>query len=303
MELQTSASQIYSAEKTMEVTTPVNVSAEQTFQNCNMLPSSPDSDSYSSGKTFQNCNIMLGTSIPAENSFQTCSIGQGKPIGRSIGMIPCTKTFCHAIPPRKSNDWIPFNGTYFKFSSRLDSFKNWPYSFKLGPIDMAKAGFYYLNQQDIVTCFHCGVTLSNWVSVINIKEEHRKHSPTCNYLKMVYDSDFLDLTCFGINTSYTTGLSPWGLPDMLWENEWTPFNTAKVNYRKRLNTFSTWPIQMKQLPHEMVDSGFYYTGEGDRVTCFYCGVTVLNWEIIDEAFSEHKKHSADCKFINMISTI
>ena len=35
-------------------------------------------------------------------------------------------------------------------------------------------------------------------------------------------------------------------------------------------------------------SGFYYTGCGDRVTCFYCGIILHNWEHADNVDMEHK---------------
>ena len=31
----------------------------------------------------------------------------------------------------------------------------------------------------------------------------------------------------------------------------------------------------------MIESGFYYTSCGDRVTCFHCGITLRNWEHAD----------------------
>ena len=39
----------------------------------------------------------------------------------------------------------------------------------------------------------------------------------------------------------------------------------------------------------MIPSGFYYTGCGDRVTCFHCGITLHNWEHADDVDMEHKK--------------
>ena len=38
----------------------------------------------------------------------------------------------------------------------------------------------------------------------------------------------------------------------------------------------------------MIESGFYYTGCGDRVTCFHYGRTLRNWEQADDVDLEHK---------------
>ena len=53
----------------------------------------------------------------------------------------------------------------------------------------------------------------------------------------------------------------------------------------------------------MIESGFYYTGYGDRVTCFHCGITLRNWEHADNVDMEHKKHSPECKYLLMFKRI
>ena len=40
----------------------------------------------------------------------------------------------------------------------------------------------------------------------------------------------------------------------------------------------------------MIASGFYYTGCGDCVTCFHCGITLRNWAHADDVDMEHKKN-------------
>ena len=47
----------------------------------------------------------------------------------------------------------------------------------------------------------------------------------------------------------------------------------------------------------MIESEFYCTGCGDRVTCFHCGITLCNWEHADNVDMEHKKHSPECKYL------
>ena len=53
----------------------------------------------------------------------------------------------------------------------------------------------------------------------------------------------------------------------------------------------------------MIQSGFYYTGCGDRVTCFHCGITLRNWEHADNVDMEHKKHSPECKYLQMLYSV
>ena len=81
---------------------------------------------------------------------------------------------------------------------------------------------------------------------------------------------------------------------------WTPFNVEMANSTDRSHTFITWPKQMSQKRHEMVSSGFYYTGRGDVVQCFHCGLALKHWDSTDCVDSEHRKYAADCKFLLMV---
>ena len=81
---------------------------------------------------------------------------------------------------------------------------------------------------------------------------------------------------------------------------WTPFNMEMANSTDRSNTFITWPKQMSQKRHEMVTSGFYYTGRGDVVQCFHCGLALKHWDSTDCVDAEHRKYAADCKFLLMV---
>ena len=80
---------------------------------------------------------------------------------------------------------------------------------------------------------------------------------------------------------------------------WTPYNEHMASPVNRGETFITWPKQIAQKPAEMVVSGFYYTGRGDVVQCFYCGIFLKHWTPTDDAESEHAKHALQCKYIKM----
>lgn len=45
---------------------------------------------------------------------------------------------------------------------------------------------------------------------------------------------------------------------------------------ERLKTFDAWPL-INPKPREMAMVGFYYTGQADRVTCYFCGVEICRW--------------------------
>ena len=52
--------------------------------------------------------------------------------------------------------------------------------------------------------------------------------------------------------------------------------------------------------HDLARAGFLYTGEGDKTTCFRCGVGVFNWERTDDVWKEHKKWSPNCDYLKMV---
>ena len=80
---------------------------------------------------------------------------------------------------------------------------------------------------------------------------------------------------------------------------WTPYNEHMASPVNRGETFITWSKQIAQKPAEMVASGFYYTGRGDVVQCFYCGIFLKHWTPADVAESEHAKHAPQCKYVKM----
>ena len=80
---------------------------------------------------------------------------------------------------------------------------------------------------------------------------------------------------------------------------WMPYNERMANSINRAETFISWPKQIVQKPDQMVSSGFYYTGRGDVVQCFYCGISLKHWSRTDVVDAEHRKHSPSCKFLVM----
>ncbi|XP_057705726.1 E3 ubiquitin-protein ligase XIAP [Corythoichthys intestinalis] len=65
----------------------------------------------------------------------------------------------------------------------------------------------------------------------------------------------------------------------------------------RLHSFNGSSLS-KQVPAErLARAGFYFTGEGDRVRCFSCKMTVENWCRGDTPVERHKEVSPLCKFL------
>ena len=84
---------------------------------------------------------------------------------------------------------------------------------------------------------------------------------------------------------------------------WIPFNEVMSSYKHRYSTFAKWPKQMAQQPLMLVRAGFYYSGTGDFVTCFHCGISLKEWESNDDVVLEHKKWAPECKYLRMACDI
>lgn len=82
-------------------------------------------------------------------------------------------------------------------------------------------------------------------------------------------------------------------------SSWTPANIAMAKYSARERSFDYWPKQLVQKPDQFIKSGFYYTGRGDVVCCFFCNLTLKNWTSTDIVDNEHMRYSRWCKFLLM----
>ncbi|MBN3311398.1 BIRC3 protein, partial [Atractosteus spatula] len=65
----------------------------------------------------------------------------------------------------------------------------------------------------------------------------------------------------------------------------------------RLTTFQNWPTGASVQPEVLARAGFFYTGHGDNVKCFYCDGGLRNWEPGDDPWQEHAKWFPRCEFL------
>ena len=84
---------------------------------------------------------------------------------------------------------------------------------------------------------------------------------------------------------------------------WNPTNIYMADFNNRLRSFNKWPKQIKQTPEMLALSGFYYHGVGHYVDCFYCGLGVHEWEDYYNVNFEHRRHSPNCKYLDIVANI
>jgi len=73
---------------------------------------------------------------------------------------------------------------YTKYGERLNSFneKSWPTDSPVYIKELVEAGFVYTGDIDLVFCFKCGITESNWLDNENPMERHTNTNPNCPYM-------------------------------------------------------------------------------------------------------------------------
>ena len=79
----------------------------------------------------------------------------------------------------------------------------------------------------------------------------------------------------------------------------SPMYGDYVSQDSRIQSFSTWPVQLSQTPAQLASAGFFYTGCGDKVRCFSAGCGLEMWQPEDDPILEHEKWYPDCFFVRM----
>ncbi|XP_051514986.1 E3 ubiquitin-protein ligase XIAP-like isoform X1 [Myxocyprinus asiaticus] len=158
--------------------------------------------------------------------------------------------------------------------ARLNTFSNWPATSPVQPSDLAEAGLYYLNGDDIVQCFCCGGMLSGWQQGDDAWGEHAKYYRNCFFI-----------------LGHDVGNVPLATPRSGMNGDRASLET----FEGRLNSFNgrQHPIDHKRLAR----AGFYSTGVQDKVICFKCGGGVKNWLPDEDPWEEHARHYPGCSFL------
>ncbi|XP_069495171.1 inhibitor of apoptosis protein-like isoform X3 [Ambystoma mexicanum] len=209
---------------------------------------------------------------------------------------------------------------------RISTFSNFPPNVPVSERSLARAGFYYTGLNDKVKCFSCGLMLDNWKKGDNALEKHKQLYPSCNFLQGLHSVS-------NLGSSSHSAFSPPATSSLLqpvssatltatldrsgyFSSSFSSFPQDPVATQSvedfshlrhtqcnslsteeaRLSTYRTWPLPFLS-PTELAKAGFYYTGPGDRVTCFTCGGQLNNWEPKDNALSEHRRHFPSCPFL------
>ncbi|NXU96025.1 BIR7B protein, partial [Cettia cetti] len=192
-----------------------------------------------------------------------------------------------------------FDSSMRSVARRMRTFQQWPRTAPVSARDLVEAGFFYVGPRDEVQCFCCGGVLKDWRPGDCPMIEHLNFFPSCKYLrgKDVGKQERLSLqeifdTVDGQLLSVLQGIVS---EDTALPNE--PEYPEMVTEEMRLSTFENWPRNSNMHPEQLARAGFFYTGQGDVVRCFYCDGGVRSWSLGDDPWREHAKWYPECEFL------
>lgn len=85
----------------------------------------------------------------------------------------------------------PKREKYSCLDARIRTFSHWPRSDIQHPEVLATAGFYYLDIDDQVRCFHCNGGLRSWQKEDDPWYEHAKWFPRCQFVILAKGSEYI----------------------------------------------------------------------------------------------------------------
>ncbi|KAM9527405.1 baculoviral IAP repeat-containing protein 7 [Guaruba guarouba] len=182
---------------------------------------------------------------------------------------------------------------------RLRTFRLWPATSPVSPRDLVKAGFFFVGPRDEVQCFCCGGVLKNWEPGDCPVAEHLKFFPSCKFIRggavgnqeMPPPQEVVDT----VDGQFLSLLSGMDSEEAALPNE--PEYPAMVTEEARLSTFQNCPRYVAMHSEALARAGFFYTGRGDVVRCFYCNGDVRNWQFESDPWWEHAKWFPGCEFL------
>jgi hypothetical protein len=177
-------------------------------------------------------------------------------------------------PKRHSLNEIEFIQT-----ARLQSYTNWPH-FTPSRDVMSSNGWFYCGVSDRVLCIYCNTICHQWTNTDDPEEVHKRLSPQCPFVLSTSPSSLKD--------------SPSIISQSLL-GTFKPHHKTMCEISRRLETFDnpTW-TQTSPSAIDLAQAGFFYSGSGNSVTCFYCNGSLHKWGDKDDPKIEHGRWFSNC---------
>ena len=185
---------------------------------------------------------------------------------------------------------------------------SWPHRNNLSGIRMAQAGLYSVGNGDEVQCVFCRGRLRKWETNDDPMQEHSRLYPFCRFVKglscgnqpyrqTITSEDFRNLT------SFRPGWTTLAKADINRACRLTGVNNIRpdrIEYAlesSRKVTFKRWFYEARVPAKQLWLAGFYATGAGDEVRCFYCAGGFRDWSRGDDPWEFHARYFSTCPFL------
>ncbi|NWQ81498.1 BIR7B protein, partial [Columbina picui] len=129
--------------------------------------------------------------------FSSCKFIRGEDAGNQE-MLPLQEIFdtvdgqfLSLLQGIDSEEAAPQNPEMVTEEMRLSTFRNWPQYSDMHPEQLARAGFFYTGQGDVVRCFCCDGAVRNWSLRDDPWREHAKWYPQCEFLLQSRGREFV----------------------------------------------------------------------------------------------------------------
>lgn len=103
-----------------------------------------------------------------------------------------TDSICTPSRKNVSHSYCDNSNNMCKAQNRLKTFEERWNKWHIDPLELTRAGFYYIGISNCVKCFSCGVGLEDWNITDNIWLEHAFWSPHCQHVKNVKGDEFVE---------------------------------------------------------------------------------------------------------------
>ncbi|XP_052239374.1 E3 ubiquitin-protein ligase XIAP-like isoform X2 [Dreissena polymorpha] len=195
---------------------------------------------------------------------------------------------------------------------RICTFRTYPKYNKPFLTKYAAAGFYYASDGDGVVCYCCEVRRYGWVEADDPMVVHIRINPRS---KFIINNSEHNVPAIADGPLRKNVACIYMIPDCVQPQ--SPGADIKNSHRKSLGVqmaipkhphmaiksvreqsfTGNWPNTSKYSPVQLTDGGFFFTGLGDCVRCFFCGIGLRHWDKEDDMWVEHARWSQNRTFL------
>ena len=183
---------------------------------------------------------------------------------------------------------------------RRRTFSHWPHQTQPSVEQMIAAGFFSCSVGDRVICIYCNLICQQWLANQDDPSEvHQTLSPRCVYvLGVLMHPEQSSTLILNDNSNVTSNnLDQQRFDQIVYTR---PCHAHYSDITKRVESFATWSEQAAPSVDELVRAGFFYTGTGSALTCFYCGGSLQNWSATDNPINEHVRWFSHCPYAKQL---